>query len=145
MDCPTAPPFGTFGGIIRVLGTVLDQVSTFSVVVEVTKAVLGAVVKVRKGIVREEGPEPARGRPSSKPANRATRLKKWVEQGGCVACHHRTIPVIEEEESIGPLMRGSALEKPLPFLTCNPACTIDRSGYLSCEQQPYLFRSTTLF
>ena len=66
-------------------------------------------------------------------------------EGGCVACHHRTIPVIEEEESIGPLPRGSAMEKPLPFLTCNPACTIERTGYLSCEQQPYLFHPTTLF
>lgn len=54
------------------------QLCTFHVLKELTKAVLGAVAKLRKGLAAE-APKLARGRPGSKVARRAARRKKRIE------------------------------------------------------------------
>jgi hypothetical protein len=65
--------------IATVFGQVPHQLCTFHVLKEVTKAVLGAVAKLRKGLAAE-APKLGRGRPASKAAKRASRGKKRIEQ-----------------------------------------------------------------
>jgi hypothetical protein len=65
--------------IATVFGEVPHQLCTFHVLKEVTKAVLGAVAKLRKGLAAV-APKLARGRPASKAAKRAARRKKRIEQ-----------------------------------------------------------------
>jgi hypothetical protein len=65
--------------IATVFGQVPHQLCTFHVLKEVTKAVLGAVAKLRKGLAAE-APKLARGRPASKAAKWAARRKKRIER-----------------------------------------------------------------
>jgi hypothetical protein len=65
--------------IATVFGQVPHQLCTFHVLKEVTKAVLGAVAKLRKGLAAA-APKLGRGRPASKAAKRAARRKKRIEQ-----------------------------------------------------------------
>jgi hypothetical protein len=65
--------------IAAVFGQVPHQLCTFHVLKEVTKAVLGAVAKLRKGLAAA-APKLGRGRPASKAARRAARRKKRIEQ-----------------------------------------------------------------
>jgi hypothetical protein len=65
--------------IATVFGKVPHQLCTFHVLKEVTKAVLGAVAKLRKGLAAA-APKLGRGRPASKAAKRAARRKKRIEQ-----------------------------------------------------------------
>ena len=65
--------------IATVFGQVPHQLCTFHVLKEVTKAVLGAVAKLRKGLAAA-APKLGRGRPASKAARRAARRKKRIEQ-----------------------------------------------------------------
>jgi hypothetical protein len=67
------------GPIVTVFGQVPHQVCTFHVLKEVTKAVLGAVAKLRKDLAAGL-PKLARGRPASKAAKREARRKKRIEQ-----------------------------------------------------------------
>jgi hypothetical protein len=67
------------GPIATVFGQVPHQVCTFHVLKEVTKAVLGAVAKLRKDMAAGL-PKLARGRPASKAAKREARRKKRIEQ-----------------------------------------------------------------
>jgi hypothetical protein len=64
--------------IVTVFGKVPHQVGTFHVLRDVTKAVLSAVAKLRKGLAAT-APKLARGRPA-KVAKRAARRKKRIEQ-----------------------------------------------------------------
>ena len=65
--------------IATVFGDVPDQLCTFHVLRELTKAVLGAVAKVRKELAARK-PKLKRGRPATKAARRAARQKKRLEQ-----------------------------------------------------------------
>jgi hypothetical protein len=65
--------------IATVFGDVPHQLCQFHVLAELTKAVLGAVAKVRKQLAAKK-PQLKRGRPSSKAARRAARRKKRLEQ-----------------------------------------------------------------
>jgi hypothetical protein len=65
--------------IATVFGNVPHQLCTFHVLKEVTKAVLGAVARLRKGLAAA-APKLGRGRPASKAAKRAARRKKQIEQ-----------------------------------------------------------------
>jgi hypothetical protein len=65
--------------IAEVFGEVPHQVCTFHVLRELTKAVLGAVAKVRKDLAARK-PKLKRGRPATKAAQRAARQKRRLEQ-----------------------------------------------------------------
>ena len=65
--------------IADVFGDVPHQICEFHVLKELTKAVLRAVAKVRKGMAAEK-PKLGRGRPSSKQAKRAARRRKRIKQ-----------------------------------------------------------------
>jgi hypothetical protein len=65
--------------IAAVFGDVPHQVCTFHVLREVTKAVLSAVAKVRKGLTAG-APKVGRGRPGTKAAKRAVQRKKRIER-----------------------------------------------------------------
>jgi hypothetical protein len=65
--------------IAVVFGQVPHQLCTFHVLKEVTKAVLGAVAKLRKGLAAG-APKLARGRPASKAARLAAGRKKRIER-----------------------------------------------------------------
>jgi Transposase len=65
--------------IATVFGEIPHQICTFHVLRELTKAVLGAVAKVRKGLAARK-PKLRRGRPSTKEARRKARQKKRLEQ-----------------------------------------------------------------
>src|SRR3954449_2224093 len=65
--------------IAEVFGDVAHQVCAFHVLAELTKAVLGAVAKVRKQLATKK-PKLGRGRPGSKQARRAARRKKRIER-----------------------------------------------------------------
>ena len=65
--------------IAEVFGDVPHQLCTFHVLRELTKAVLGAVAKVRKELAARR-PKLKRGRPTTKEARRAARQKKRLEQ-----------------------------------------------------------------
>jgi Transposase len=74
--------------IATIFGEVPHQLCTFHVLKEVTKAVLGAVAKLRKGLAAA-APKLARGRPASKAAKRAARLKKRIERKVSDLFEHR--------------------------------------------------------
>jgi hypothetical protein len=65
--------------IATVFGDVPHQICTFHVVRELTKAVLGAVARVRKDLAARK-PKLKRGRPSTKEARRKARQKGRLEQ-----------------------------------------------------------------
>jgi hypothetical protein len=65
--------------IVTVFGQVPHQLCTFHVLKEVTKAVLGAVAKLRKSLA-SQAPKLSRGRPASKVARLAARRKKRIER-----------------------------------------------------------------
>jgi Transposase len=65
--------------IAAVFGEVPHQLCTFHVLKEVTKAVLGAVAKLRKRLA-SDAPKLTRGRPASKAARRAAGRKKRIER-----------------------------------------------------------------
>jgi Transposase len=65
--------------IATVFGEVPHQLCTFHVIKEVTKAVLGAVAKLRKGLA-SEAPKLGRGRPASKAARLAAQRKRRIER-----------------------------------------------------------------
>ena len=64
--------------IATAFGEVLHQLCTSHVLKEVTKAVLGAVAKLRKALAAE-APKLGRGRPGSKAARRAARRNERIE------------------------------------------------------------------
>jgi hypothetical protein len=64
--------------IATVFGAVPHQLCTFHVLMEVTKAVLSAVAKLRKSLA-SDAPKLPRGRPSTKAAKQAARRKKRIE------------------------------------------------------------------
>jgi hypothetical protein len=74
--------------IATVFGDVPHQLCTFHVLKEVTKAVLSAVAKLRKGLA-SEAPKLGRGRPGSKAAKRAARRKKRIEEKVGALFEHR--------------------------------------------------------
>lgn len=74
--------------IAEVFGDVRHQLCTFHVLRELTKAVLGAVAKVRKELA-ERKPKLKRGRPATKEARRAARQKKRLEQKIGALFEHR--------------------------------------------------------
>jgi hypothetical protein len=74
--------------IATVFGDVPHQVCAFHVLAELTKAVLGAVAKVRKQLAAKK-PKPKRGRPGSKQARRAARRKKRLERKVSDLFEHR--------------------------------------------------------
>ena len=61
--------------LVEVFGDVPHQICTFHLVAEVSKAVLGAVVRARKGLAATQ-PKLPRGRPSTQAAKAAARTKK---------------------------------------------------------------------
>ena len=65
--------------IATVFGEVPHQLCTFHVLKEVTKKVLGAVAKIRKDLA-STAPKLSRGRPGSKAARQAARLKKRITE-----------------------------------------------------------------
>jgi Transposase len=65
--------------IATVFGQVPHQLCTFHVLKELTKAVLGAVAKLRKSLAAT-APKLGRGRPASKAARLAARRKKRIER-----------------------------------------------------------------
>ena len=65
--------------IATVFGEVPHQLCTFHVLKEVTKKVLGAVAKLRKDLA-STAPKLSRGRPGSKAARQAARLKKRITE-----------------------------------------------------------------
>jgi hypothetical protein len=65
--------------IATAFGQVPHQLCTFHVLKEVTKAVLGAVARLRKRLAAD-APKLTRGRPASKAARRAARRKKRIER-----------------------------------------------------------------
>ena len=74
--------------ITEVLKDVPHQVCEFHVLAELTKAVLGAVAKVRKQLAAKK-PKLKRGRPSTKQARRTARRKKRLEQKIADLFEHR--------------------------------------------------------
>jgi hypothetical protein len=65
--------------IATAFGQVPHQLGTFQVLKGVTKAVLGAVARLRKRLAAD-APKLTRGRPASKAARRAARRKKRIER-----------------------------------------------------------------
>jgi transposase len=74
--------------IATVFGDVAHQVCAFHVLAELTKAVPGAVAKVRKQLAAKK-PKLGRGRPGTKQARRAARRKKRLEQKIADLFEHR--------------------------------------------------------
>ena len=74
--------------IAEVFKDVPHQVCEFHVLAELTKAVLGAVAKVRKQLAAKK-PKLKRGRPSTKQAQRTARRKKRLEQKIADLFEHR--------------------------------------------------------
>ncbi len=62
----------------EVFGDIPHQICTFHIMVEVGKAVLGAVASARKGLAAQQ-PKLRRGRPSTPAARQAARTKKRLE------------------------------------------------------------------
>ncbi len=96
--------------IATVFGEVPHQLCTFHVLKEVTKAVLGAVAKLRKGLA-SEAPKLARGRPGSKAARRAARRKKRIERKVGELFEHRYLFVqrhltASERKTLARITRG---------------------------------------
>jgi len=98
------------GPIATVFGQVPHQVCTFHVLKEVTKAVLGAVAKLRKDMAAGM-PKLARGRPASKAARREARRKKRIEQKISDLFEHRYLFVkrhltASEAKTLARITRG---------------------------------------
>jgi hypothetical protein len=74
--------------IAAIFGDVPHQLCTFHVVRELTRAVLGAVAKVRKELAARK-PQLKRGRPATKAARRAAGQKKRLEQKVSDLFEHR--------------------------------------------------------
>jgi hypothetical protein len=97
------------GTIATVFGDVPHQVCTFHVLRDVTKAVLGAVAKLRKELAAD-APKLARGRPA-KAAKPAVRRKKRIEQKVSDLFEHRYLFVrrhltASERKTLGRITRG---------------------------------------
>jgi hypothetical protein len=98
------------GPIATVFGQVPHQLCTFHVLKEVTKAVLGAVAKLRKDLVAGM-PKLGRGRPASKAAKREARRKKRIERKTGELFEHRYLFVkrhltTSEEKTLARITRG---------------------------------------
>jgi hypothetical protein len=91
--------------IATVFGEVPHQLCTFHVLRELTKAVLGAVAKVRKALAADK-PKLKRGRPATKAARRAARRKKRLEQKIGDLFEHRHLFV---QRKLGPAERRTLL------------------------------------
>jgi hypothetical protein len=81
--------------IATVFGDVPHQLCTFHVLKEVTKAVLGAVAKLRKDLA-SGAPKLSRGRPGSKLAKQAARRKKRIAAKVGALFEHRYLFVRRE-------------------------------------------------
>src|SRR4051812_49231618 len=98
------------GPIATVFGQVPHQLCTFHVLREVTKAVLSAVAKLRKGLTAG-APKLGRGRPASKAAKRAARRKKRIEGKIGALFEHRYLFVrhhltASERKTLARITRG---------------------------------------
>ncbi len=96
--------------IAEVFPDVPHQVCEFHVLAELTKAVLGAVAKVRKQLAAKK-PKLKRGRPGTKPARRAARRKKRLEQKITDLFEHRYLFVQHhlsrsEQKTLTQITRG---------------------------------------
>jgi hypothetical protein len=96
--------------IAAVFPGVPHQVCKFHILAELTKAVLGAVAKVRKQLAAKK-PKLKRGRPSSKQARHAARRKKRLEQKIADLFEHRYLFVQHqlspsERKSLARISRG---------------------------------------
>lgn len=96
--------------IATVFGDVPHQLCTFHVIRDITKAVLSAVAKLRKGLAAS-APKLPRGRPGSKAARRAARRKKRIEQKISALFEHRYLFVkhhlsIAERKTLVRITRG---------------------------------------
>jgi hypothetical protein len=96
--------------IAAVFGDVPHQLCTFHVVRELTRAVLGAVAKVRKELAAKK-PELKRGRPGSRQARRAARRKKRIERQISDLFEHRYLFVrhqltASERKTLARITRG---------------------------------------
>jgi hypothetical protein len=100
--------------IATVFGDVPHQLCTFHVIRELTKAVLGAVAKVRKELAAKK-PKLKRGRPSTKEARRKARQKKQLEQKIGALFEHRYLFV---QRRLSPAERRTLLRisRGLPHL-----------------------------
>jgi hypothetical protein len=74
--------------LVEVFGDVPHQICTFHLVAEVSKAVLGAVARARKGLAATQ-PKLPRGRPSTQAAKAAARTKKRLAGQGAALFTHR--------------------------------------------------------
>jgi hypothetical protein len=97
--------------IATVFGEIPHQVCTFHVLRDVTKAVLGAVAKLRKDLAAG-APKLARGRPGSEAARRAARRKKRIEKKVGELFEHRYLVVqrrlsVSERATLRRISRGS--------------------------------------
>lgn len=93
--------------IATVFGEVPHQLCTFHVLKEVTKAVLGAVAKLRK-ILSATAPKLARGRPASKAARCAARHKKRIGRKVGDLFEHRYLFVRHHLTSLSDLYATAA-------------------------------------
>ncbi|MCA1695212.1 MAG: hypothetical protein LC749_11035 [Actinobacteria bacterium] len=98
------------GPIATVSGQVPHQLCTFHVLKEVTKAVLSAVARLRKGLTAG-APKLPRGRPGSKAARLAARRKKRIERKVGELFEHRHLFVRRrlspsERATLGRVSRG---------------------------------------
>src|SRR4051812_11789248 len=100
--------------IAEVFGDVPHQLCTFHVVRELTKAVLGAVAKVRKELAARK-PRLKRGRPATKEARRAARQKRRLERRIGELFEHRHLFV---RRQLSPVERRTMhrLSRGLPHL-----------------------------
>ena len=78
--------------LVEVCGDVPHQICTFHLVAEVSKAVLGAVVRARKGLAATQ-PKLPRGQPSTQAAKAAARTKKRLAGQGAALFTHRYLLV----------------------------------------------------
>jgi hypothetical protein len=96
--------------ISTVFGTVPHQLCTFHVLKELTKAVLGAVAKLRKDLA-SGAPKLPRGRPSAKGTKQATRRKKRIAGKVGELFEHRYLFVrrhltVSERKTLARITRG---------------------------------------
>jgi hypothetical protein len=96
--------------IATVFGAVPHQLCTFHVLMEVTKAVLSAVAKLRKDLA-SGAPKLPRGRPSTKAAKQAARRKKRIEAKVGELFEHRSLFVrhhltASERKTLARISRG---------------------------------------
>ncbi len=96
--------------IAAVFGEVPHQLCTFHVLKEVTKAVLSAVAKLRKGLT-SGAPKLPRGRPGTRAAKHAARRKKRIERKVGELFEHRYLFVRRrlspsERATLGRISRG---------------------------------------